>query len=43
MKSPFTEEEKRTFLWILIAIVVGMCITVGIIGIWEGIINLLRN
>lgn len=38
-----TDKDIKLILWCLIAVVVGIVMTIGIIGVVEGVINLLRN
>jgi len=38
-----TDKDIKLILWCLIAVVVGIVLTIGIIGVVEGVINLLRN
>ena len=38
-----TDKDIKLILWCLIAVVVGIVLTIGIIGVVEGVYNLLRN
>ena len=37
------DKDIKLLLWCLVAVVVGIVMTIGIIGVWEGVYNLLRN